>query len=306
MKDRILRTLKFFDLQDYPLTLLELHRYLLAPLQNIKQILNSKRDVPIGQLPVLEKASGIEEVLREAEQMLGGQIEQHLGFYCLPGREKIIENRLAGYAGSVHRERLIRRFGRRLAYVPFVRGVALAGSQAMGRQKPTSDIDLFIVAEPGFMWIARTFATIYFHFMGVRRHHNHVANRFCLNHYVSGIIEVDRERNLYKAMEYFKLRPLVYPDTVAAFQEKNLGWMSLFFPNARPLRSPFGECYAAQALLEKIFTNRFGIWLERTLASLQTKRIRQSEFNFVTQRELSFHPESRHGTLLDKFFNSGY
>ena len=33
LKERILSTLKFFDLQDYPVTLLELHKFLLADVQ---------------------------------------------------------------------------------------------------------------------------------------------------------------------------------------------------------------------------------------------------------------------------------
>jgi hypothetical protein len=107
--------------------------------------------------------------------------------------------------------------------------VALGGSQALGQPKKFSDIDLFIVVKPGFLWLVRTMVSLYFQILGLRRHGKNVANRFCLNHYVAEQKVVDRERNLYKAMEYVRLRPLIYPQGLVEFLQVNAEWIKVFF-----------------------------------------------------------------------------
>src|SRR5205085_4694244 len=118
--------------------------------------------------------------------VVGGEVSQLLGFYSLPGRQGLIKERLRNYLHALPRERLISRYSGGFRHLPFIRGVALAGSQAMGDNKPGSDIDLLVVTDKRFMWTARVFITAYLQILGLRRYGNHIADRFCLNHYVAG------------------------------------------------------------------------------------------------------------------------
>jgi predicted nucleotidyltransferase len=302
LRDRIISTLKFFDLQDFPLTLLELHKFLLADAEKIASQLDENWEV--GSAAVFEKEPQVDIALvqKMLDSEVGQSVETVKGFYCLKGRSSLIDQRLQNYLYGIKREKLIRKFARGLRHLPFVRGVALGGSQALGKQKPGSDMDLLIITDPRFMWLARTVVSVYFQVLGVRRYKNKTANRFCLNHYLAQPKAVKREKNLYKAMEYLRLRPLVYGQVIAEFQAHNLDWLQLFFPQAYPARQLVEPQSKLQKVWEKIFLNKFGEKLESWLKFWETRRIRQDKFTFITEDELSFHPESRHMQLLQSFF----
>lgn len=302
LAERILQALKFFDLQDWPLTALELERYLIAD----KKPLRSRLDEHY-ELVSMDAAPGavhLDTILVQLEALVqDGTVEQLQGFYCLPGRTQLIRTRLKNYLNGLRREKLLRRYIWFTKHLPFVRGIGLGGSQPLGQQKPTSDIDLLIITDLHYMWLARTFLMAYFQLFGVRRYGQKIANRFCLNHYLAEPREVDAERNLYKAMEYGRLRPLVYAETIVEFQNANAKWMNIFFPNMEfPEAAPKHQSIVQRAL-EMIFKNRVGAWLEAQLGRWQSGRIRQDQFVFVRHDELSFHPESKHETLLQGFFN---
>ena len=153
------------------------------------------------------------------------------------------------------------------------------------------------------MWTARTLLSAWFHIFGVRRHGKKIANRFCLNHYLANPREVDAERNLYKAMEYTKLRAIVGVGQIRKFQRANVIWIRQFFPNVTfPLVKSQTKS-RLQDFLEKFLTNKIGDWLEYRLEQWQQKRIRQDQFVFVRKDELSFHPGSKHESLLKGYFD---
>lgn len=316
LKQRILSTLKFFDLQDYPVTLLELHKFLLADVQILKSKINTSWELISESASDNQKLS-INEVLSCLDKECQNETKQQNGFYCLPGRTEIIDRRLANYFYGIKRERRIRRFIGGLRFLPFVRGAALAGSQAQGAQKTASDIDLLIIVDPKFLWLGRTAVTAYFQMLGLRRHGDKIANRFCLNHYLAGVKTLTELRNLYTAWEYAKLRPLVYGAAVAEFQQKNSFWIQAFFPNFESpiyhilapsyfkrggLHGSPDESTWLQKSLERMLTGKFGRWLESKLKNWQLPKIRQEEFILVREDELSFHPQSKQQTLLQRFF----
>lgn len=303
LTERILSTLRFFDLQDVALTAYEVHRYLVSSLESLTPQLDNQFELPVGKTPIPTQKVGLDTVQHHLDQLVASsQIASERGFYALPGRQELISLRLKNYLYGIPRERLIWRYMKFTAHLPFVRGIALAGSQALGLQRPTSDIDLFIFTQPNRMWIARTCLTVYFHLLRIRRHGKKIANRFCLNHYLSNLREVDIERNLYKAMEYTKLRPLVYHQTVLAFQKANQSWIKLFFPNVTFEAIPSKPQSSLQKFFEWFLNNSFGSFLEARLAAVQLSRIKTDKYIFVKDDELSFHPESKHEALLKGFF----
>lgn len=304
LKNRILSTLKFFDLQDYPVTLLELHKFLLADVESLKTQINTSWEF-IDNNSNDNNNISIDEIARCLDGECRSEIEQKNGFYCLCGRANIIGQRLDNYFYGIKRERRIRKYISGLRHVPFVRGVALAGSQAMGQNREFSDIDLLIIVEPEFLWLARTGVTAYFQFLGKRRHGHYIADRFCLNHYLAGVKKISEFKNLYTAGEYAKLRPLVYGEAVAEFQTKNCDWIAAFLPQFEPLFVNDNQVQvqsSVQKKLEAWLGSGFGRYLEKILRRWQLPKIRQEEFILVREDELSFHPQSKQQKLLQQFF----
>lgn len=315
LSERILSTIKFFDLQEYPLTSFEVWRYLVSDVNVLKKELDQNYELP-AQLPDAKPfVVHFDTLLADLDVLVkDGQLYHKDGFYCLPDkfdlvvgqgtarRGRLITQRLQNYRFGLRREKLIKRYLSFTRHLPFVRGISLAGSQALGLQRSTSDIDLLIITDSKFMWLARTFLTIYFQIFGVRRHGKKITNRFCLNHYIANTREVDAERNLYKAMEYTKLRSVVYPQATHQFQVANQNWIKVFFPNVNFDDYQITNPSILQYVLEKLLDNPVGLWLEKQLGQIQLKRIKQDKYIFVKDDELSFHPESKHEVLLKGFF----
>jgi len=297
LKNRVLSTLKFFDLQDYPLTLLELHRFLIS--EGLRQKIDTQGE--IVSLDHFSSAASLDQILSSLQTDIS-EAENTLGFYHLKGRGEIVKSRLSNYYYGFAREKLIKRYIKFLRFLPFVRGVGLAGSQAMGQQKPASDIDLLIITDPRFMWLSRTLVTVYFQVLGIRRHGKKIANRFCLNHYVAGPKEVGNFRNLYTALEYLKLRPLVFGQSIFQFRQNNSNWMKAFFPEAKDFNFNAETKTKIQTVLEKLFANKFGDLLEGSLKRWRLPKIKKEKFIVVEENELSFHPDSKQQALLQKFF----
>lgn len=299
LQERILSTLTFFDLQDYPVTLLELHRFLLSEKQELRAIVDELGEIEASKEMEMRKVS-LGDVLSQVQLVSGVSCKQ--GFYCLSGREEIIEQRLHNYVYGIEREKIIRSYAGVLKYIPFVRGAALGGSQALGVQKQTSDIDLLIFTHPDFLWLARTLVTAYFQFVGKRRHGKCITNRFCLNHYLANPREVHEFRNLYTALEYGRLRPLVYPSSALRFVYNNRTWMGQVFPEMEFIKAGSEKSHPVQQIFETLFNNRLGRFIERKLKSMQLPHIRTKEkFIVVHDDELSFHPDSKQEGLLEKF-----
>lgn len=304
LANRIIASLRFFDLQQFPLTAFEVHEYLVADTQMLRTKIDNKYELRSDADTQVSPPVHFDTILTQLHILSReGRVVCKNGFYALAGHENIIDERLKNYLNGIKRERLIKHYLAPTKHIPFVRGIALAGSQALGQQRISSDIDLLIITDPRRMWTARTLLSIWFQIFGVRRHGNKTANRFCLNHYLSNPREVDAERNLYKAMEYTKLRSVVYPQGIVEFQKANQKWIHQFFPNVS--FEDFDESNdqtSAQRFFEKFFNNFLGDFLEKQLGNWQQKRIRQDQFVFVRDDELSFHPESKHESLLQGFF----
>lgn len=303
IQERIVATIRFFDLQGLPLTMLEVYKYLVVQPQLLKEKLDDSYELVSENQP--GHVVSFDTTLVALNDLVeSGRLEQSHGHFFLPGKKFLVVERLRNHVYGIARERRIKKWGRFLKYIPFVRGVGLVGSQALGQERSGSDIDLFLFTDSKFLWTARTFVTGYFQVLSVRRHGKKIANRFCLNHYVAGVKKLERGKNLYTALEYVKLRPITENSLVSEFKNQN-PWIYTFFPNAlriNSLVSISSKDSLFQKFFERLFTNPLGQWFERTLAQVQMKRIRQEKYIVVEPDELSFHPNSKEVELLQAYF----
>lgn len=307
LEERILLTLKFFDLQDLAVTLLELHQYLLS---SPNDILESSNSLELAAVQLEAQTQMVHISLFEIDSALGvlkkqGKVSSKKGYYTLPNRLFLVDSRLSNYRFGIARERRVNRYLSFTKHIPFIRGIAIGGSQSLGVQSPDSDIDLFVITDQRFIWTARTFLTMYFHILGVRRYATYVSNRFCLNHYLGGVKRLIKDRNIYTAMEYSRLRPVVYGSTIEEFCRTNNFWLSLAFPEFTQYQKnalPKKKQSKIQKALEFLILKLSGEKLERKLGNWQLGRIKRDELILVEPDELSFHHQGKQRRLLASFY----
>ena len=260
LEQAIWRTVAYVDLFDYPLTAVEIHRYL--------------DGIPATATQVAKTLAG--------SPMLAAHLGQRDGYFCLPGREDIVEVRQA-------RRRLAQqmwpeavRYGRLIAQLPFIRLVAVTGSLAMNNVTEDADIDYFIVTENGRLWLARALV------IGVVRLAARHGIALCPNYFVAESALTLPERNLYTAREIVQMVPLFGGSIYRQLRQHNC-WVSQFMPNA--VGSPPAALTEAsparwpQQLAERLLRTPLGTWLERwerarKITRLHSQQNGRSESNF--------------------------
>jgi hypothetical protein len=169
----ILSTVAYSDIFDYPLTSVEVHRYLF----------------------------GIEAGYPEVESVLqnGALVPQRLvereGYFALAGREHIVDIRRQREERARDLWRRASRYGNLIARIPFVRMVAVTGELAVNNVRDTSDVDYFIVTEPGRLWLVRAMV------IAIVKAAGRTGITICPNYLITeNALEVSQQ-NLYTARE---------------------------------------------------------------------------------------------------------
>ena len=202
LEGAILQTLAYVDVFDYPLTLLELQRYLIA--------MPATLDAVDAALARLQPA---------------GRVVARGGFFALPGRAAVIARRKERRTAAALFWRQARAYGRRLARLPFVRMVAVTGSLASDNVDAGADIDFFIVSAPDRLWLCRALT------IGVVRLAAQRGAALCPNFFISTQALALPTRNLYAARELAQMVPLSGLATYRALRAAN-AWSFDFLPNA--------------------------------------------------------------------------
>lgn len=153
----IQKTLAYFSLFNYPLTKEELFAYLWQP----------------PRISYEEFAAG----------GIAG-IGEKYGYYFLPGREETAENRRRHLLISEMKMKIARRAVKKIRAVPFLRAVFVCNSVGQGLARPESDIDFFIVAAPGRVWLVRFFTNLILKFWRQRTYGKSQRDKICLSFYV--------------------------------------------------------------------------------------------------------------------------
>lgn len=196
----ILMTVLYSDLFDYPLTDDELRRY----------------------LTVTDPG---EQVFAEA---LDGLVPRYLvrngAFLTLPGRESTVAVRGRRERTGERRWPQARRYAAWLRHVPFVRMVAVCGSQAAGNARSDADIDFFLITEPGRLWTVQVCAML------LRRFASLFSVAVCPNYLLTMASLEVAPRDLYHAREVAQAVPLWGGDAYRDFRAAN-GWVDELLPN---------------------------------------------------------------------------
>jgi hypothetical protein len=222
----VLKSLLYFDIFQYPLTAAELGK--LHPQRGIKA-----------------------DVIAAALQQLCTQqlIHRQGEFYQIPESPSYAERRLRGNALAGHRMTKALKRSRLVASFPFVQAVMVSGSLSKNYMEASSDIDFFVVTQPGRLWISRMLLIAFKKLFLFNSHKD-----FCLNYFIdTDHLEIE-DKNIFTATEVAYLLPTHNPEIYKGFRAANT-WADNYYPN-HGLR-----CLEDCAPIPRGFWKRAGEWM---------------------------------------------
>lgn len=204
LEHAILRTVLYADVFDFPLTVAEIHHFL------IHDEMVSREEV--------------ERTLRDSAVLV-----QYLGigaaFIGSVERPELVELRQGRKRASAALWPPALRYGQWLARIPFVRMVALTGALAMHNAREGDDLDYLIVTQNGRVWLARLIAVVLVRW--VKRS----GFVICPNYVLAENALAQTRRDLFIAHEVAQMIPLFGHAVYDEMRRVNQ-WSDGFLPNA--------------------------------------------------------------------------
>ena len=198
-----------------------------------------------------------------------------------------------------------------LKSVPFLKMVAVCNNLAFGKVDEESDIDLFIVAEKGRLFMVRALVTLILQLRGVRRHGAKVAGRFCLSFFVDeeflNLEKIAIENDIYLAYWIRTIVPIIDDGVYRKFVDENT-WIDKFFAEDISLNdeSKIDEKSLVKKIWTWILNGIFGNYLEFVLRKWQlaraTKKAEKADEKaslLVEEHVLKFHNIDRRSYYAD-------
>lgn len=297
LEKAIIRTVAFFDIFDYPLTILEIYKWFYLTInpqqfppeadQFLAETINKKRETNLSEILV-----GLEELKKKKV------IDSKNGFYFFPGRENLVNLRQGRYLLAEVKFKIARRAIKFLRFIPFIRMIAVCNNAAYSNAAAKSDIDFFIVVAQGRIWWTRLLITLLLTVLGLRRHGQKITDRICLSFYLT-----DDSLNLssiaLKPIDpYFiywlaTLAPIYQAENYPAFLRQNL-WLKDYLPNFYPVSLADRRQLKNQGFLkickqigEFIFSGWLGKGLENFAKAIQLLKMKKNK------KSLANKPDSR-------------
>ena len=246
----IIHTLLYFDLFSYPITLSEIQQC--SSLPNISQ---AKIESEIQTL------------------MDVGCVFRFDNYYSVRNQKMLVGTRRVGNSLAIKYMKRARKISRFIGNFPFVRSVSLSGSLSKEYMKEDSDIDYFIITEPGRLWIARTMLILFKKIFLLNSH-----KYFCVNYFIDTDHMEIEEKNRFTATELAFLIPTYGKDVFHLFYHSNQ-WFRNYLPNFPPrdtLSVPESKSRGIKKLLELILSSKLGekldqYFMKKTLSFWQQK-----------------------------------
>ncbi len=247
LETAILRTILYADVFDFPMTVQEIHHFLI-------------HDQPVD----LEQ---VRHVLVNSGR-LNRLLYRVNGYVCLADREPLIALREAREEAAQRLWPKAVRYGWWLARLPFVRMVALTGALSV-RNVPNGDDDLdyMLVTAPHRVWLARAFAILLVRVARLR------GVEICPNYVVAETALSQERRNVFTAHEVAQTVPLYGRGLYQRLLEANM-WVVSILPNARMAfydesQRPPGRAWR---LLKQVGEAVLGGWLGDQLEHWEYRR----------------------------------
>ncbi len=241
LQEAVLRTLLYYDIWEYPLTLRELHCFL--PVNG----------VDYDRFQALITRDGPGEDVRHVD-----------GYYFPATRNpEIVNTRKERERNADQLWRIARVSMHIIKRFPFVRGVFVSGDLSKNATTRQSDIDFFLVTSPQRVWISRTLLIIFKKVFLLNR-----KKYFCLNNFTAQDHLGLDEQNIFLATEIAHLKPLFNSNLHHEYLQSNQ-WIRKFFPNFDTSALARPAVNERPSILQRLFEAPFFLfpseWLDRFL-----------------------------------------
>jgi hypothetical protein len=249
LRPSLLKTIAYFDLFNYPLTLEDIHRFL---------------DVETDQ-------ASIERAVRAL--VSEGCLYRIGSYYSLRNDPGLVQKRQQGERHADELLPIARRNARLLYQFPYVRGICVSGSLSKRCADDSADIDYFIITRSNRLWIARTLMHLLKKLSYLRGHQH----RFCMNYFIDEEALEIKEKNIFTATELLTLMPVCGNGSLDRFFEAN-AWTSLYLPHYRERHwqeKGYHRSSPGKRFLEWVFGNALGDMLEKKLQAVTDRRWKQ-------------------------------
>jgi len=255
---------------------------------------------------------------------LGGQVEMREDLWCLAGRDTCINQRKERYIIAHRKYRKAVRATWWLARFPFVRMVAVCNDLAISAAPDESDIDIFVVAAAGHIWMARLWVClgVLCGVLGARPKVNNRRDTLCFSFFASddaldfsglALPLVDGVPDVYLIYWIALLMPLYDAGGVYdRFYDENI-WVAEYVPG-RPRQTGHpgrrivlgGGIQYCKAGCEWVTASA---WLERAARWIQLKimpvslreRANADSCVVMSERYLKFHTNDRRALYRERW-----
>lgn len=224
-----LKTILYFSIFRYPLTLIEIHGY-----TNHDSINETYKELnQLIELNIINKIDDIYIYNNDSD--------------CISKRQK----------GNLEAEKIMEiafKKARLISKFPYVKAVGISGSLSKGYFDKESDIDFFVITKPNKLWICRTILILYkkIFLLNSRKY-------FCVNYFItSNQLEIV-EKNRFTATELKTLIPLQGKAIFEEFYSANK-WVNDYFKQFNPNLSQTLENSSSiiSTIIEFMLNNKIG------------------------------------------------
>lgn len=306
LEKSIFATIAYFDIFDYPLTLIEIWKWLYQPVNQLT--------VDGLRFDLLE----IQKTLEESN-VLKSLVNSWRGFYFLNGRNNLVELRQERYNLAEKKFKKALRVAHFLKFIPGIKMIAVCNDLAWSNAPKESDIDIFIVTVKNKIWFVRFWAVWFLKFFGLRPSPRKTEDKICLSFLVDEEnlnlekISLDKS-DIYLIYWIAQLVPIYDCGEVYAKFVKANEWIKKYLPNSfgsetsgrRTLASQakrsevkqlcFAESVACQGVRasHNDLVERFFRWLQMKIMPARLKKMANKDSRvIVSDSMLKFHINDR-------------
>lgn len=194
-----------------------------------------------------------------------------------------------------------------ISWHPFVRGVMISGSLSKNSLSKKDDIDFFIIARSGRVWLCKGILMLFkkIFLLNSKKY-------FCINYIIdTGTLEIP-EKNIFTATELAFLIPMRNTLLCRDFLSAN-NWVNSFFPNfsfkmngCRTSKDPWLK-KAFEFVLDGKIGDRLDSWFMELYRKRILKRYRNDDpvkfnLNFKNEKNVSkYHPNGFQHIIIEKY-----
>lgn len=210
MEKAVLKTLIYADIFDFPLTVFEIHKWLIGEKITLRQV-----EKTLEELRVKRKALRVK------------------GYYFLIKRQNLVSKRKRNkkYVQKyLNRAKIIANI---LRLIPWIKLVGISGGLAIENVSKKDDIDLFLITEKNRLWLSRLLSILLLNIFRrkVSDNKKEVSGKICLNLLLDTNHLIQESKEIYTAHEVLQMRVCWERDGVYhKFLSEN-DWVFKYLPN---------------------------------------------------------------------------